>query len=170
MKQGFTLIELLVVILIIGILIGVALPDYGRAVERTRMTEAIELLNSIAKSQRRKEMQTSKYANDYRTLDLAPKGASGNVYYTRGNPVTGDNCNGFRIELETNGGGQLTASRYAPNRSLEYQYDLSRVYINDNTTCTGLNSAGKAMCSDICGVDIGVDVCCTDGTEGECQN
>ena len=49
-KKGFTLIELLVVVLIIGILSSVALPQYTKAVEKSRLAGVWSTLGSLRKA------------------------------------------------------------------------------------------------------------------------
>jgi len=68
--MGFTLIELLVVVLIIGILAAIALPQYKKAVEKARMTEAIMAVESIAKANDMYKMANGSYTRDINDLDI----------------------------------------------------------------------------------------------------
>ena len=173
---GFTLIELLVVVLIIGILAAMAMPQYFKAVERSRMTDAITIMDSVAKAQRRKWMQTNRYADDFRGLDVSPKGATGRMYFTKGDPVTGAGGNGFRMALSIGGSfrtGIMNAVRMVDGNyrhpSLQYQYALGRIYQSDNFSCRGYNQAGMELCADFCGIDTPVRECCNDGTSTACN-
>ena len=174
---GFTLIELLVVVLIIGILAAMALPQYFKAVERSRMAEAITIMDSIVKAQRRKFMQTNRYATTFEGLDVSLKGATGRIYHTKGDPRTGAGGNGFSIDLMEDRfiDGIVEATREfngdntAP--SLQYRYTLARYYQSDNVTCYGFDQAGNEFCADFCGIDtLTKPYCCNDGTNGWCPD
>ena len=169
-KKGFTLIELLVVVLILGILAAMAMPQYFKAVERSRMTEAVTLLSNIASAQQRKYLQINAYAKDYRGLDVAPAGATGSAYYTKGAVTTGVGGNGFVVTLSAANAyktGFATATREANGNSkdagLNYQYNLVRYYASDLTQCNGSNKNGQALCADFCGIDTPASTCCSDG-------
>ena len=66
---GFTLVELLVVVLIIGILAAIALPQYNKAVERSRMAEAMQRLGDYASAQQVYYMHNNGFASAYSTLN-----------------------------------------------------------------------------------------------------
>lgn len=81
--KGFTLIELLVVVLIIGILSAVALPQYTKAVEKSRATQGMVLVKSLADAQKVYYMANGKWASNFDELDISlpgnPTGSSATI-------------------------------------------------------------------------------------------
>ena len=76
--HAVTLIELLVVVLIIGILSAIALPQYRKAVIKSKISEALIHLRNISQAQ-----DLYRLANDSCTLELDKLGVSGEgKYYT----------------------------------------------------------------------------------------
>ena len=68
--SGFTLIELLVVVLIIGILASVALPQYEKAVEKSRATQALALLKSYGQAFQSYYLANGSYPSSFDQLDV----------------------------------------------------------------------------------------------------
>ena len=99
MNKGFTLIELLVVVLIIGILSSIALPQYTKAVERSRMAEAVQVLGDLATAQSVFYMMHNEFASDRDDLntrgDINIPGPSGDTW-----------------DLEVSEGGVQTMTRH----------------------------------------------------------
>ena len=71
-KQGFTLIELLVVVLIIGILSAIALPQYQKAVEKAKATQALALLKSISQATTVYYLNNGTCPNSFDELEIIP--------------------------------------------------------------------------------------------------
>ena len=89
-QGGFTLLELLMVVIIIAILASIALPQYIRATEKARATEALQLAGAIRSAQNRYKAQsvTNLYALLLTDLD-AEMPATGTVAWGVGNPPAG---------------------------------------------------------------------------------
>ena len=93
--SGFTLIELLVVVLIIGILAGIAVPQYQKAVGKARVMSALPFLKAVTDAKERYFIANGTYAPDFDLLDIdipytsvTEYGESGNKRYL-GTPVGG---------------------------------------------------------------------------------
>ena len=69
-KLGFTIIEILVVILIIGILAGISVPLYQKAVYKSRFAGLIPIARSIAKSNEVYFLVNKTYSTDPNALDV----------------------------------------------------------------------------------------------------
>ena len=89
-SYGFTLIELLVVVLIIGILAAIALPQYQKAVDKSRAAEAIPVLESLGRAEQLFYMTNGFYTRNMDDLDILLPKATGDTETMR-------NTNNFRF-------------------------------------------------------------------------
>ncbi len=69
-KKAFTLIELLVVVLIIGILAAVAVPQYQKAIEKTKAVQAWAMLDATWKAAQIYHLNNGTWPTQFDELDI----------------------------------------------------------------------------------------------------
>ena len=113
-KRGFTLIELLVVVLIIGILAVVAVPQYQKAVLKSRASTILGILSGLVQAEEVYSVANGQYTADIRLLDV---GLSGECTlnevegYTEGSVWS---CNNDFMVIMNNT-GTVAQALYCPN-------------------------------------------------------
>ena len=152
-QRAFTLIELLVVVLIIGILSAIALPQYTRAVEKSRAAEALILVRSIADANRRYYMANGEYTWNLADLDIEVRGED-STYGNMARKQSKSFQYGARATSKTDTTGVIGIGNRLPADSyysLRIFSDKSGVY------CRGYVAAGEEICKALSGKSTKVD-------------
>ena len=141
---GFTLIELLVVVLIIGILSAIALPQYQKAVEKSRAAEALTNLRAIVNA-----MQLSKMANGEPAKKLEDLAVSLHGEKIDERTVKLKN---FTYDIRNFGHGTERFEAVATRN--DATADVRKYYIyfsyHGNWACVAMTEAAKVPCSAVC--------------------
>ena len=78
-KKAFTLLELLVVVLIIGILTGIALPQYKKAVLRSKFAAIKDKTRAIYNAEQRYYLINNTYTTNWNNLDITNISSNCNI-------------------------------------------------------------------------------------------
>ena len=157
LNKGFTLIEMLVVVLIIGILAGIALPQYQMAVTKAKIASILPLMRRWKDAMYEYKLQhgdyldgisTSEYGeylgvswpNDWKQPDNTPCGDSalcGDDYWT---PCWANNmATGHVYCYHETSDGAFSITMYQPDDPLNEN-------LRDKITCYGEGSEGLKIC------------------------
>ena len=168
--SGFTLIELLVVVLIIGILAAVAVPQYQKAVWKSRATQLMTSVKSLADAQELYHMSSGNWATSFDDLDISFDNMPQVTIESGDTPAT-ESTNAKRgtnhmdlilnVDLHTEGSnfvvsrGQFHDGPYAP-AGFSYMHQNTG-NVPSGLYCTEINGRLTGFCHNVMGLNANSD-------------
>ena len=150
-KKGFTLIELLVVVLIIGILSSVALPQYTKAVEKSRAAQVWPILKAINDAEKIKNMEMGTEGVVYPLDELSISLTCSNGSTCSG--TTGPTFKNGYIELMYSGMHSRTGDKTSPAFAWfdsAGMGDVALYFENGRRKCSGWGSDSSGADTKLC--------------------
>ena len=143
MKKGFTLIELLAAVLIMGILTAVALPQYRRSLERTRVAEALQMLPSIYDARERSATERG-----YNSWDSIPSNERSQITFKKLDMEMKGTAIGAQGWQTDNFQYTIAPTYMVGARLLRGQYKGLGILFNDSTLgcCFSHTKEGASVC------------------------
>ena len=152
MTKAFTLIELLVVVLVIGILAAVALPQYQRAVERSRLTEVRGNLWTLHKNYQLCAVEFGANSTECDATHIWER-----LSIEMPGQIDSENCH---AAISSEGSGCITINNWSyggkSNLRAINESKQALITLNTNTgtlTCEADGSNGESYCKVVCGSD-----------------
>ena len=143
---GFTLIELLVVVLIIGILSAIALPQYQKAVVKSRYATLKALTRAIADAEEVYYLANEEYTNDFDALDVQTPG------YNREDVQTNRTYRYFDWGFcNTSSKVDITCR----NDLVQMEYIINFRHASNKVTCVALTKDLSAVQNQVCKAETG---------------
>ena len=102
LRFGFTLIEMLVVVLIIGILVAVALPQYNKAVEKSKSAQAVALLKTVYQAAESYYLANGQWPTAFNQLDVQIPWTGNTKWYTHSEATDTLSNEDWSIQLHNN--------------------------------------------------------------------
>ena len=158
-KKGFTLMEVIVIVLIIGILAAIGVPQYQRALESSRSSDAIVTIGNIVTAQEMQLLQSGSFTPNFSDLMLdIPLERPAQATYGWDSQDSRGESQFFEYDISGCMYGECSISAFRKEDDGGHLYEIRLTGMDTSgnkgvRSCHSDDEYGRKICLLICGVD-----------------